>query len=61
MAKTPKRKRRPRRPRWNRWAKWGTRGGFKRAQALTPERRREIAQAAARARWGTPEPTPEPA
>jgi hypothetical protein len=27
-------------------------GGTKRAQGLTPERRREIAQRAARARWG---------
>jgi len=30
----------------------GTKGGKARAEALTPERRREIAQKAARKRWG---------
>lgn len=30
----------------------GKKGGKARADALTPERRREIAQAAAKARWG---------
>lgn len=33
----------------------GLKGGPKRSQRLTPERRREIAQKAARARWGQPE------
>lgn len=31
----------------------GAKGGKLRAAKLSPERRREIAQAAARARWGT--------
>ncbi|RWK44708.1 MAG: RNA-binding protein, partial [Mesorhizobium sp.] len=30
----------------------GSKGGKKRAANMTPERRREIAQAAARKRWG---------
>ena len=32
-------------------AKWARKGGRKRAKTLTPERRREIAQMAADARW----------
>jgi hypothetical protein len=32
--------------------KGGQRGGAERAKRLTPERRSEIARAAARARWG---------
>ena len=32
--------------------KGGLIGGYKRALALTPERRREIAKRAAAARWG---------
>jgi hypothetical protein len=39
------------------WLGW--RGGKARAAALTPERRREIAQLAARARWGI-KPAKEP-
>lgn len=37
--------------------KGGIKGGKKRASTLTPERRREIAKKAARARWGKEEPT----
>ena len=33
----------------------GAKGGKKRAENMTPERRREIAQAAARKRWGKDE------
>lgn len=33
--------------------KGGLKGGVARAANLSPEKRREIAQAAARARWGT--------
>ena len=33
----------------------GRRGGRARAEALSPQRRRQIAQAAARARWGLPD------
>jgi hypothetical protein len=33
-------------------------GGKRRLETLTPERRREIAQQAARARWQTRRPTP---
>ena len=35
-------------------AELGSRGGKKRAENMTPERRREIAHAAAMARWETP-------
>ena len=34
--------------------KGGAKGGKLRAERLTPERRREIAKAAAAARWGPP-------
>lgn len=36
------------------------RGGHRRAEALTPERRKEIATQAAVARWSKPRPPPEP-
>jgi hypothetical protein len=36
----------------------GRAGGKARAAKLSPERRSEIASAAAQARWGTPKPTP---
>jgi hypothetical protein len=35
-------------------------GGHRRAEALTPERRKEIATKAAVARWSQPRPPPEP-
>jgi hypothetical protein len=58
-AMPKKRRKRTRHQRWGR--KGGLIGGRIRAIKLTPERRREIAQAAARARWGTPAPVVEPA
>ena len=36
-------------------AELGSKGGKKRAENMTPERRKEIAQAAAKKRWNTPE------
>lgn len=38
-------------------AQLGSKGGKKRAASMTPERRREIAQAAAAKRWGPKAPT----
>lgn len=40
--------------------KGGAKGGPARAASLTPERRREIAQKAAAARWGKADETTEP-
>ena len=57
MPKKTQKRKETRRQRYKRiGALGGLVGGAARAASLTPERRREIAQAAAKARWGTGQP-----